>query len=331
MKRLGSMFLLAAFASFTFRAHGQNNAPLRLVQTIAMPGVEGRIDHLSADVKGQRVFVAALGNNSLEVIDVAQGKRARSVPGLKEPQGVLYLGDMDQIIVANGDDGTVRAIDAKSFTTVSNIMVGGDADNVRYDSNTGRIIVGYGDGALAFIDPKAHKVTSTVKLAAHPESFQLEKARPRIYVNVPNANHIAVVDSSTQQVITTWPVGQFRANFPMALDEANHRVFVGTRNPAKLVVFDTESGRQVTNLDISGDTDDVFFDQDNKRIYVSAGEGHIDVFSQTDADHYQPIAKIATASGARTSLFVPALHKLFLAVPHRGAQEAAIRVYEVTK
>src|SRR5262245_63575851 len=137
MKRCGLMFLLVVLACFVVMAYGQGNAPLRLVQTIAMPGVEGRIDHLSADVKGQRVFVAALGNNSLEVIDVAQGKRARSVPGLKEPQGVLYLGDTEQIIVANGDDGTVRAIDAKSFTTVSNIMVGGDADNVRYDSNTG--------------------------------------------------------------------------------------------------------------------------------------------------------------------------------------------------
>src|SRR5262245_64437792 len=161
MKRSGAMFLLAAFACFIFQANGQNNAPLRLVQTIAMPGVEGRIDHLSADVKGECVFVAALGNNSLEVIDVARGKRARSVPGLKEPQGVFYLADMDQIIVANGDDGTVRAIDAKSFTTLSNIMVGADADNVRYDSTAGRIIVGYGDGALAFIDPEAHQVTSS--------------------------------------------------------------------------------------------------------------------------------------------------------------------------
>jgi YVTN family beta-propeller protein len=331
MKRSGAMFLLVVFACFVFLAYGQGNAPLRLAQTIPMPGVEGRIDHLSADIKGQRVFVAALGNNSLEVIDVAQGKRARSIPGLKEPQGIVYLPELDQIVVANGEDGTVRTIDAKSFMTLSSLMVGGDADNVRYDSNTGRIVVGYGDGALAFIDPKSHKLLGTTKLAGHPESFQLEKSRPRIYVNVPNANHIAVVDSSKQSVITTWPVGQFRANFPMALDEANHRLFVGTRNPAKLIVFDTESGKQIIALDISGDTDDVFFDQENKRIYVAAGDGHIDVFGQSDADHYQPIAKITTAPGARTSLFVPDLHKLFLAVPHRGEQEAAIRVYDVTK
>src|SRR5215813_12693394 len=143
MKKSGPTFLLVTFASFVLLAYGQgNNAALRLAQTIPMPGVEGRIDHLSADVKGQRVFVAALGNNSLEVIDVAQGKRAKSIPSLKEPQGVVYLPELDQIIVANGDDGTVRAIDAKSFMTVSSLMVGGDADNVRYDSSNGRIVVG---------------------------------------------------------------------------------------------------------------------------------------------------------------------------------------------
>jgi len=164
---------LIGFACFVLIAHAQSNPPLRLAQTIPMPGVEGRIDHLSIDVTGQRVFVAALGNNTAEVIDLVQGKRTRSIPGLKEPQGVVYIPDLDQIIVANGDDGTVRTIDAKSFMTVSNLMVGGDADNVRYDSNTGRIVVGYGDGALAFIDSKAPKLLGTTKLAAHPESFQL--------------------------------------------------------------------------------------------------------------------------------------------------------------
>jgi len=328
--------LLAAFVSLFFvilvcvlGVYSQGATPLKLVQTIPMPAVEGRIDHLSVDVKGQRLFVAALGNNTLEVIDLTQGKKIRSVSGMKEPQGVVYIPELDQVVVANGDDGTVRTIDAKFFMTISSLTAGDDADNVRYDSAAGRVIVGYGAGALGFIDIKEHKITSTVKLSAHPESFQLEKSRPRIYVNVPNANHIAVVDSSKQTLITTWPVGQYRANFPMALDEAHHRLFVGTRSPAKLVIFDTESGKEITAVNISGDTDDVFFDQDNKRIYVSAGEGNIDVINQMDADHYQPAARIPTASGARTSLFVADLHRLFLAVPHRGAQQAAIRVYEV--
>jgi DNA-binding beta-propeller fold protein YncE len=329
MYRAAMLVLIVSI--YVIAVYSQGNAPLKLVQTIPLPGVEGRIDHLSVDIKGQRLFVAALGNNTLEVIDLAQGKRAQSIKGLKEPQGVAYVPELDQIVVANGEDGTARTLDAKSFATISSLMLGDDADNVRYDPMGGRLVVGYRAGALAFMDAKTHKVTGTVKLAAHPESFQLEKGRPRIYVNVPNANQIVAVDSSKQNVIATWPVGQYRANFPMALDEAHHRLFVGTRNPAKVVVWDTETGKQIAALNISGDTDDLFFDRETNRIYVSAGEGYIDVINQIDADHYEPLTRIATASGARSSLFVADLHRLYLAVPHRGAQETAIRVYEVTK
>jgi DNA-binding beta-propeller fold protein YncE len=331
MKISAVMLFFAASGFVVLFAYSQGSPPLRLVQTIPLTKVEGRIDHMGVDVKGQRLFVAALGNNTLEVVDLAQGKQIRSVAGLREPQGVAYVPEFDQVVVANGEDGTVRTFDAKSFATVSTVMFGDDADNVRYDSAGGRLVVGYGAGALGFIDAKTHGVVGTVKLAAHPESFQLEKSRPRIYVNVPTANQIAVVDSRKQSVMTTWPVGDYRSNFPMALDEAHHRLFVGARNPAKLVVFDTESGKRVTALDISGDTDDLFFDQESKRIYVSAGAGNIDAINQIDADHYEHTGKIATASGARTSLYVPDLHRLYLAVPHRGAQETSIRVYETVK
>jgi YVTN family beta-propeller protein len=331
MKTFGVMFPVVVFGSFVFIAYGQGNLPLKLVQTIPLLMVDGRIDHMTADVRGQRLFVAALGNNTLEVVDLAQNKQIRSVSGLREPQGVAYVPEFDQVAVANGDDGTVRTLDAKSFTTVSSVRLGDDADNVRYDPAAARVVVGYGAGALGFLDVRTHRVVGTVRVSAHPESFQIEKSRPRIYVNVPNANQIAVVDSAKLAVITTWPVGQYRANFPMALDEDHHRLFIGTRSPARLVVIDTESGKQIAALNISGDTDDVFFDQANKRIYVSAGEGTVDVLSQMDADHYEVLAKIATASGARTSLFVPELHRLYLAVPHRGAQPAAVRVYEAVK
>jgi DNA-binding beta-propeller fold protein YncE len=331
MKTFGVTFPVVVLVSFLFLAYGQVNPPLKLVQTIPLVMVDGRIDHMSADVKGQRLFVAAVGNNTLELVDVVQGKHIRSVSGLREPQGVAYIPELEQVVVANGGDGTLRVFDARSFTNIANLTLGNDADNVRYDSNGGRIVVGYGSGALAFLDAKTHKIIGSVKLLAHPESFQLEKSRPRIYVNVPGANMIAVVDSARLSVVTTWPVGAYRANFPMALDEDHHRLFIGARNPARLVVFDTESGKQITALNISGDTDDVFFDQENKRIYVSAGEGNIDLINQVDADHYVAAAKIPTAPGARTSLFVSDLHRLYIAFPHRGVQEAAIRVYETSK
>src|SRR5439155_4757530 len=216
MKRFGVPILL--FGVFLCcLTYGQGNAPLKLVQTIPIPGVEGRIDHLSVDIKGQKLFIAALGNNTVEIVDLAQGKRTHSITGLQEPQGIVYVPELDQIVVANGKDGTVRIFDAKSFAMISSLKLGDDADNVRYDSGMGRIIVGYSDGALAFIDLKTHKVTGTTKLSGHPESFQLEKSRPRIYVNVPDAGHVAVIDGGKQTMITTWPVGQFRSNFPMAL------------------------------------------------------------------------------------------------------------------
>jgi hypothetical protein len=158
----------------------------------------------------------------------------------------------------------------------------------------------------------------------------LEAAGRRIFVNVPSANQIAVLDRTRQTVLTTWPLAGLRSNFPMALDEANHRLFIGTRSPARLVVMDTETGKQVAVLNCSGDTDDLFYDPQNKQIYLSAGEGFIDVFKQDDADHYRSIAKLTTAAGARTSLFVPELHRLYLAVPHRGGQQAEIRVYDLT-
>src|SRR5438552_15857549 len=202
MKTFGAMFGVVVFTCFVFLAYSQGNPPLKMVQTIPIPGVDGRIDHLSVDLKGQRLFVAALGNNTLEVVDLAQGKRIRSITGLREPQGVVYIPELDQVVVANGDDGTVRTFDGKSFMTVSSLMLGGDADNVRYDSTGGRLIVGYGAGELGFIDAKSHKVIGAAKLSAHLESFQLEEYRKRIYVNVPDANQVAVFDSSKQHVVT---------------------------------------------------------------------------------------------------------------------------------
>jgi hypothetical protein len=205
-----------------------------------------------------------------------------------------------------------------------------DADNVRYDARTRRIYVGYGDGALAVIDPDKITKLADIKLPGHPESFQLETAGKRIFINVPSARQIVVVDRDERSVVAHWPRREAAANFPMALDEANHRLFVGCRKPAKLLVLDTSSGSMAASADCCGDTDDLFYDVANKRIYVSGGEGCISVFEPMDPDHYALMETIRTAAGARTSLFVPPMGKLYLAVPHRGAQGAEIRVFRVT-
>ena len=304
--------------------------PLALQATIPMPDVQGRIDHMAIDVKGQRLFVAALGNNSLEVIDLKENKRIHTIPGLAEPQGIAYVPSVNRLFVANGNDGSVRAYDAASWKLLKSIPYGDDADNLRIDLGNGQLWVGYGAGALGEFDQDGKKLTD-IKLDAHPESFQLEKNGSRIFVNLPNSRKIGVVDRKTRSVVGSWSTGGPLSNFPMALDEANHRLFVVARNPPRLIILDTGEGKHVADLAAIGDCDDVFYDARRHRIYAIGGEGGISVFQQRDADHYEEIAKIKTVSGARTGFYSSDLERLYLGVRRHGSQPAEIRVYTPTQ
>ncbi len=318
---------IALFLTCSGAASAQSAPPLRLEKTIPLPEVQGRIDHLSIDTKHQRLFVAALGNNTVEVIDLKAGKLAHSIPGLSEPQGVLYVPAVDRLFVANAKDGTVRVFDGTSFKLLKSVSYGDDADNLRFDSASGAVYVGYGGGALGALDKEGGK-TGDIQLDAHPESFQLEKDGPRIFVNLPKSRKIAVVNRKTGAVTGTWNTGGPQQNYPMAFDEANHRLFVVCRSPARLVVLDTNSGKVIQSLPTSGDCDDVFYDQARTRLYAIGGEGAISVFQQENADHYTELATIKTVKGARTGFFSPELGRLYVAARKQGAQPAAIRVYE---
>ncbi len=300
---------------------------LKLTKTIPLADVKGRFDHFAADVEGKRLFVAALGNNTLEVIDLAACKRLRSISGLHKPTGTVFLPEANQIGVANGDDGTFKLFDGITYQLVNNLRGLEDADNVRRDRNTKLVYVGYGGGALVVLDGSGTQRHTDIKLPAHPESFQLETNGPRIFVNVPDAKQVAVIDRQKKDLVATWSMEKFQANFPMALDEGNHRLFVGCRNPARLVVLDTTSGKVVSDLVIVRDTDDLFYDAKRKRIYVTGGEGFIDVIEQLDADHYKMRERIPTRAGARTSFFSAELNEFYLAVPQRNGQDAEIRIY----
>jgi DNA-binding beta-propeller fold protein YncE len=321
---------LCVAISLGCHANTATEEPLRLVQKIALPGVNGRIDHLAVDLTRQRLFIAALGNNTVEVVDLKQGKRIRSLDGFHEPQGVAFDPEDDLLLIANGGSGRCDFVDASSFGRVGEVNVGGDADNVRWDQKHHVFVVGYGDGGLATLDPKQRKVLQRVALAGHPESFQIDPTASRIFVNIPDQSQITVVNSEGHTIVATWPETQARANFPMALDAANHRLFIGCRNPSRLLVLDTSTGKSVAQVKIDGDTDDVFYDAAKKRLYVTCGAGFLDIIQQSDKDHYQTVTHSATAAGARTSLFVPELGQIFLAVPHRGGENAEIRIYSVT-
>lgn len=319
---------LLLLVSLAGAVHAAEPVTLKLTQSIPLPGVQGRFDHFAIDVKGQRLFVAALGNNTLEVIDLVAGRRLKSLSGMSKPTGVLYLPEPNQIVVANGDDGTVRLIDGSNCHARHSLGRLEDADNLRFDPKTKLSWLGYADGALGLIDTMAASAVAKVPLPQHPESFQLETAGRRIFVNVPDAQQVAVIDRDQRAVVASWPMKQFQDNFPMALDEPNHRLFIGCRKPARLVVLDTATGKPVADLAISGDTDDLFYDEARHRLYVSCGEGFVDTIEQSTPDQYQRISRLATAVGARTSCYSKELDRLYLAVPARGPKPAEIRVYQ---
>ena len=304
-------------------------APLELTATIQMPGVKGRIDHFAVDVKGERLFVAALGNDTVEVLDVAGDRHLRSLKGFNEPQGLVYLPQGNRLYVANGEGSRLDVLDGASFSVLKRIAELDDADNVRYDAAAGTVIVGYGQGALRVFSADTTAPVADIRLAGHPESFQLENAGSRAFVNVPTAQQVAVVDRLKRQVTATWAVPRAGRNFPMALDENGRRLFVGARAPAVMLIYDTDSGDVVARPAIGGDTDDVFYDAERKRVYVICGEGRVDVFRQASPDAYVHEASIKTAPRARTGLFVPELGKLFVAAPAAGSSPARVLVYRV--
>jgi YVTN family beta-propeller protein len=301
---------------------------LKLARTILVAGIEGRIDHFSIDAEGGRLFMAALGNNTVEVVDVKAGKVIHSIQGLSEPQGVCYVAEFKRLYVANGGDGAVRAFDGNTYAPGAVIKFDDDADNLRYDAVARLLYVGYGGGALGIIDVTKDVVVGSIALAGHPESFQLEKSGPRVFVNVPRAHTITVADRNTKELIAQWSLGLVAANFPMALDETNHRVFVCSRTPARLLVYDMTSGKELAKLELHGDCDDVFYDAKQHQIYATCGQGFIDVFAQTDADHYALKEAVPTIAKARTCYFDG--QQLYLAVPRRGDQSAEIRCFRVS-
>jgi len=300
-----------------------------MVQSIPLAGVEGRIDHLIADARGERLFVAALGNGSVEVIDLRSGTRIRSLGGFHEPQGLGFVPDPARLFVANGGDGACDVLDGATYQHLRTVRFSGDADNVRYDASAHRVYVGYGNGALGIIDARTGDSLGSIRLPGHPESFQIESDGSRIFINVPDAGEIAVDDRANGRAPIAWKLGTYRDNFPMALDDGRHRLFVGCRNPAVVVVLNTESGGSLEAIAVDGDPDDLFYDPLHGRLYVVCGAGFIDVLEPGRSGALRVVAKVPTARGARTGLFVPELHRLFVAVPHRGSQRAEIRVFDV--
>jgi YVTN family beta-propeller protein len=307
-------------------AQQAETAPLQLEAKIALGNVHGRIDHMAVDLKRQRLFVAELGNDSVGVVDLANRKLLQTITGLKEPQGVGYEPSTDTLYVANAGDGSVRLFEGNEYKLKGQIELGSDADNVHVDAAANRIFVGYGSGALAVIDPTTRSKVGGIPLKAHPEGFQIDHDTGQIFVNVPDAHGIAVVDRASQKQTGKWPIPDHGANFPMALDPVRRQVLVIFRAPAELGVFSMTGGKLIATAETCGDADDLFIDAKRSRVYVSCGAGFLDVL-EANATTYRRIARIPTVSGARTSLFVPELDRLLVAVRTSTSEPAAIWVF----
>jgi DNA-binding beta-propeller fold protein YncE len=306
-------------------------APLQLEEQIPVPGVAGRLDHFTADAKRRRLFVSALGNNTVEVIDVFAGRVIHSIKGLAQPQGPLYVSGVDKLYVANAEDGKVRVYDGATYTLRKTLDFGKDPDNMRYDEASKTIFVGFGedDGGIGMIDPKTdERVGQVYRTEGHPESFQVEASGGHIFANVPDAGNTVESIDRKSGAVTKWPLKGLRGNYAMALNEEDHRLFTITRKTPMMVVLDTQTGNEVARLRAAGECDDVFFDVSRKRIYVIGAEGVISVIQQTDPDHYELVANVPSSVGIRTGYFFTRRDRFYVGVPAKGTEPAQVWTFE---
>lgn len=312
-------------------AWGQMRGRLELSQTIVVPGVLGGFNHMAVDARRQRLFAAASANTTLEILDLKAGKPWRSLAGEK-PAAARYSPEFDQLYVTRGQ--SVVIYDGESYGVKATVQLGSNLDELQYNARTKRLYVGCmsaGQTGIAVISIPEGKLLGKIALPDKPQGFVVEQTGTRAFANMPDLRQVAVMDAEKLTLLAAWQLGPGLANVPMGLDEAHHRLFVGTRHPAQLVVMDSRTGKTMATVDSSADADDLFYDAASRRVYVSCGEGFIAVIEQADEDHYRLAARVPTVAGARTSAFSAELHSLYVAVPERGEQPIEVRVYPVAK
>ncbi len=317
---------LAICATLLIGAAG-SAASLQQIGNFSLDGVKGRIDHLTYDSKNHRLFVAARGNNTVEVLDSISGKMLKTIRGEQEPQGVKFLQDESILVVATGEGGSIDFFDSNNFSLVKRLSGYRDADNIRYDSSAKQLIIGWGESLTTFT-PKGEAL-ATIKLPGHPESFQIQTSRQMIFVNVPSKNRVLGVDIRANKVVDTWAIQKASSSYSMCLDPDGEHLFVASRQPASIITYDCARGKEISRVESAGDADDLFYDPDKRRLYESCGEGFIDTFQDDGQGNLQRIEHLATAAGARTCLYVKELNRIFLAVPLRSKQQCEIRVFKV--
>jgi DNA-binding beta-propeller fold protein YncE len=288
---------------------------LKQLKDVTVQNIEGAVQHMAADIKGKRIFLAATSNNTIEVFDWQTLQHLNTISGLAQPQDLVYLPDSDHLLVSNAADGTLRTYDTKTFKLLDSKPMGGDANRIGVTANGKFVMVGWGVNGLAIVDTESGK-RANVQLKSHPEAFQLDASGNRMFVNLPGVGEVAVVDRRSQTVTESWSIRQHE-NAAMALDEASHRLFVVCRRPSKLLVLNTDDGAIVASMATVADADDVFYDQKRKRIYVVGGEGQIAAYKQGSPDEYLTLSRTETIEEGRNGLFVPEWNRIYVVARNR--------------
>jgi len=328
----------------TFMVHGnaQEKPLLKLVATTPLPGFSGDFDHFGVDLKGNRLFLTAEEHQSVEVFDLHTGKRIQSIAGFEEPHALIYLPDSDRLIVTDGNEkaGMVRLVSGKDYKFLDTIKLLPNVDAALFNPVNKYYYVEVGGGAsqakthlLSIIDTKTFKHVGDITLPGNrSEAMAIDRAGKKMYVNLTGVDRVGVVDLDTRQMVAEWPVPDAHVENSMALDEPNHRLFIATRQPAKFFVYNTDTGKVVTVMPCADTNDDMWLDAARKRIYVT-GSDTASIFEQQDADHYRHVAEVPTGFRARTSVFVPSLNRLYVAVSAKGKPDAkmSLQIYEVTQ
>jgi DNA-binding beta-propeller fold protein YncE len=336
--RRGLFVVVTLFVSLTFGLMAQEKAPLKLVATIPLPGLkDGDFDHFAADVDGHRLFLTAEENNKLEILDISTNQRIRTLQDIKAPHAILFRKDLKKLFVVEGDASAVKIYDSENYKPLGEVKLSIDADSIAYDPSASYLYVVNGGreaktpySLISVIDTDNSRKLRDIKIPNnHVEAITLEKSGPRMFINITGEDAVGIMDRNKSVLTATWPLpAGDKLNVAMAFDEANHRLFIVTRTPGKLIVMNSDNGKVIADLPAVGLVDDAVYDAQHKRIYL-AGDQFLDVFEQKDPDHYALLAKIPGAFRAKTGILVPELNRYYLAVPHHQGKEAEVRVYDI--
>jgi 4-phytase/acid phosphatase len=329
---LKTLFALCLFAG-CFLAKAQTPAPFVLNRTIPLTGVSGHFDHLAIDDAGQRLFIAATTNHSVEVINLKTNKVEQSISGLGKPHGLAWVAATGSLYIADGALGELRVYQGAPLALAGKIKLSDDADDMVYDEAHQLLFVGHGgkDAAtparVAIVNTVDFSLLSNVPLATHPEGLAVDPDSGRVFVNVADVGEVAVIDSATRKITAHWKLTKAADNVPIAFDVEHNLLYVACRTPGTLIAFDANTGKEIANLPTADGADDLFYDSALGRVYVISGAGEVDAYQTDAAKNLRALAVLHTAASAKTALFVPSKHLLYVGVPGVGQHVAEVRVY----